>query len=70
MDASPAHLCRSCKYSDNNHLVEFDWYYKHIAAMGMYKRPPEFPMQFNAQNSCDELGMYIYIKVMCMRYVI
>ena len=60
MDASPAHLCRSCKYSDNNHLVEFDWYYKHIASMIMYKRPPEGPMQFKTQNSCDELGMYIY----------
>jgi len=61
MDASSAHLCKSCKYSDNNHLVKFDWYYKYIGGMGSWKkRPPENPIQVTATNSCNELGLYIY----------
>jgi hypothetical protein len=55
-----AHLCRSCKYSDNNHLVKFDWYYKYIGGLGWDKRPPEDTMQINAKNSCNKLGLYIY----------
>jgi hypothetical protein len=55
-----AHLCRTCKYSDNNHLVKFEWYYNIIGKLGMFKRAPEDPMQFQAARGCKELGLYLY----------
>ena len=55
-------LCKSCKYSDNNHLVRFDWYYKFIGGLGIgsNKRPPEGPGQYNAARRCEQMGLYLY----------
>ena len=54
-------LCKSCKYSDNNHLVRFDWYYKFIGDLiGFNKRSPEGPGQYSADRRCEQMGLYLY----------
>ena len=54
-------LCSTCTYSDNNHFVEFDWYYQMIDSLGYRKRPPEDPMMNEAAGNCRELGLYLYV---------
>lgn len=56
-------------YSDNNHLVRFDWYKPTIASMGIkMTRAPENPLQKRANMGCvhktpradDITGLYLY----------
>ena len=61
-----ANIYHTSKYSDNNHLVRFDWYMETIGSFGKVnpaniKRPPEAIMQARAKSQgCHALGMYTY----------
>ena len=53
-------ITKSSKYSDNNHLVRFEWYKNDvIEALGHLKRPPESPMMFKSAQ-CEKQGLYTY----------
>jgi hypothetical protein len=53
-------LYLSSKYSDNNHLVRFDWYRQMIASLGFFKRAPEDPFSYKAGRECLLMGLYVY----------
>lgn len=50
-------------YSDNNHLVRFEWYKRTIAALLFLERFPENPLQIWANKGCAKnqpMGLYLY----------
>mmetsp|Transcript_18963 Transcript_18963/g.39980 ORF Transcript_18963/g.39980 Transcript_18963/m.39980 type:complete len:380 (-) Transcript_18963:301-1440(-) len=57
-------------YSDNNHLVRFDWYIEVIKSLIKLDRAPEDPLQRRANNGCwhnppqndDITGLYLYFE--------
>jgi hypothetical protein len=59
-------IYHTSKYSDNNHLVRFDWYMETIGSFGKVnpaniKRHPEAIMQARAKSQgCHGLGLYTY----------
>jgi hypothetical protein len=62
-DIDNATIFHTRKYSDNNHLVRFQWYFDLIKSMMYYKRAPELPSQKIAYDACatnESLGLYTY----------
>jgi hypothetical protein len=54
-------IYKTSKYSDNNHLVRFDWYLNSvIAPLGNFKRFPENPMMYKAERKCEDFGLFTY----------
>ena len=56
-------LIHTSKYSDNNHLVRFQWYKNTIASLLYLTRAPEDPLQNRASKECRagrSLGLYVY----------
>ena len=57
-------LIPTSKYSDNNHLVQFQWYKETIESIISLARFPENPLQNRAKNACASrsggMGLYIY----------
>ena len=51
-------------YSDNNHFVRFEWYFRTIASISNLRRPPEFPLQIRQSAMCknmqQSMGLFLY----------
>jgi uncharacterized membrane protein (GlpM family) len=63
-EASPR-LIPTATYSDNNHLVRFQWYKATIESLISLARAPENPLQNRAYDACtgrsnERMGLYVY----------
>ena len=59
----------SGKYSDNNHFVRFKWYKETLESLVFLGRPPEFPLQKRAFDTCREnkgIGLWVYDQVVTL----
>lgn len=67
-DPSTLTLYPTNAYSDNNHLVRFDWYKETIFSLQKLNRAPEDPLQKRAFNGCFQgsnrgdniVGLFLY----------
>jgi len=63
-EASPR-LIPTATYTDNNHLVRFQWYKATIESLISLARAPENPLQKRAYDACkgrsdERMGLYVY----------
>ena len=62
-DSTKRLLLPTATYSDNNHLVRFDWYKETIESLISLTRAPENPLQNLANDGCrsgKSMGLYAY----------